>query len=622
MHQKGFAIFLIVFLFNIEAVHSQCTSPVSSFPYQESFENNDGGWQAGGVNSDWTWGVPAKTNITTAGTGTRCWMTGGLTGNSYRSAQKSWLKSPCFDLSALANPVIRFEIFWDTERSFDGAGFQYSLDNGSSWNNLGTVGNTSNCLTANWYNDAGIVYLGDPGWSGNTQPSSGSCLGGSGSWGWLVAQHDLSSLAGLSNVIFRFTFGSGTACNAYNGVAIDDIVIREATPGIANFNYSCGVNRTVSFTDSSSLCSSTISWNFGDPASGANNTSLLKDPVHVFSAPGSYTVTQTVSFPFGATSVKTKTIVIPEATISITPVRCYGENNGAATVVITGGSAGFSFVWNTTPVQTTQTAGNLKPGTYVVAIEGPGACPIKDTAVITQPQPLTLSVNITPEKCDNNNGSLNAIVTGGTVPYQYTWSDGAVTATANNLSAGTYSLDVIDARGCAIDTSQLVITNQVNPLQASLGGDTTICPGEQLVLSPGNFKTYQWQDNSTAPTFNVTASGNYRVQVVDTDGCTSSDEINVEVICIDIFFPTAFTPNNDGKNDGFGPGGKLNVVRNYSLKIFSRYGDVVFQSSDPYQKWDGRLKSVPLASGSYIWYARYEVSGRKKEQKGSLALLK
>lgn len=615
-------IFSIVFVFNVQLVQSQCTSPVSSFPYQESFEASDGGWQAGGVNSDWTWGVPAKTNITTAGTGIRCWMTGGLTGNSYRSAQKSWLKSPCFDLSSLANPVIRFEIFWDTERSFDGAGFQYSLDNGSTWNNLGTVGNTSNCLTANWYNDGGIVYLGDPGWSGNTQPSSGSCLGGSGSWGWLVAQHDLSSLAGVSNVIFRFTFGSGTACNAFNGVAIDDIVIKEAAPGVANFNYTCGLNRQVAFTDSSSLCSSTISWNFGDPASGANNTSTLKDPVHVFSAPGNYIVTQTVSFPFGPPSIKTKTISIPDATISITPVRCFGENNGVAAVSIAGGSSGYSFSWNTTPPQTTATISNLKPGTYIVSINGTGACSIKDTAIITQPQPLSLSVNVSPEKCDNNNGSLTAVVTGGTAPYNYLWSNGTATAAATSLSAGSYSLDVTDARGCSIDTTNLLIINQVNPQKASLGGDTTICPGEKLVLSPGTFSSYRWQDNSSAPTFEVAASGTYSVQVTDADGCESSDEVKVEVICIDIFFPTGFTPNNDGKNDGFGPGGRLDAVKNYSLKIFSRYGDVVFQSSEPNQKWDGTVRSVPLASGSYIWYARYEIAGRKKEQKGTLVLIK
>lgn len=613
-------IVLITLFLNTDNVFSQCIAPVSVFPYNENFESDDGDWVAGGVNSDWVWGVPAKTNITVAGTGIRCWMTGGLSGNAYKSAQKSWLKSPCFDLSAVANPIIQFKIFWDTERNFDGAGFQFSLDFGSTWNNLGTVG-ANDCLTTNWYNDANIVYLGEPGWSGNVQPSSGTCVGGMGSWGWLVAQHDLSSLAGQPNVMFRFTFGSGTACNAYNGVAIDDITIKQATPGFANFQFSCGTNRTVSFLDSSSLCATTFSWNFGDPASGAANTSTQKDPVHVFSSGGTYTVTQTVTFTSGPPSVISKTVTILDATTTETPVRCFGENNGAASANITGGSGGYTYSWNTTPVQTTPTIVNLKPGIYIVNLGGPGACAIKDTAIITEPQPLLLQVQNVPEKCDNNKGSLTASLTGGTTPYNYQWSNGITTASNNDLPAGNYSLHVNDGRGCSVDTN-LVVINYINPVKAYLGQDTTICPGEKLVLSPGSFSSYKWQDNSAGATYEVTQTGTYSVEVVDADGCVSYDAIDVEVICIDIFFPTGFTPNNDGKNEGFGPGGKLNGVRNYSLKVYSRFGDIVFQSNDPYRQWDGRIKGVQTAAGTYIWHAQYEVSGRKRSQHGAVVLLK
>lgn len=622
MKLRSVPILVIILFLNAKSAVSQCTAIISTFPYSESFETDDGGWVPGGVNSDWAWGVPAKTNISMAGTGSRCWMTGGLTGNAYKDAQKSWLRSPCFDLSSIPNPLIYFKIFWDTERSFDGAGFQYSLDDGASWNNLGIAGGTPHCLTANWYNDGNVSYLGAPGWSGNTQPSSGNCVGGSGSWGWLVAQHDLSGLAGQPRVMFRFTFGSGTQCNAYNGVAIDEVTIKQANLGLASFIFSCGTDRYISFQDSASLCATSYAWDFGDPASGANNFSTLKDPAHVFSAGGSYTVTQTVTFSSGPPSVKTKTVTIPDASLSETPVRCFGENNGSATATISGGSGGYTYSWNTTPVQTTSTISNLKPGNYIVTIGGTNSCSIKDTAVITEPQPLKMAIYNNPEKCDNNNGSLVSTVTGGTTPYNYLWSNGTTTAVNGNLSEGNYSLHITDVRGCVLDSANMIVINYINPVKALLGQDTTICPGEKLLLSPGNFSNYLWQDNSTAATFEVTQTGTYSVEVSDADGCESTDAIHVDVECIDIFFPTGFTPNNDGKNESFGPGGKLSSVKNYSLKIYSRFGDIVFQSNDPYRQWDGKIKSIPAASGTYIWIAQYQLFGRKKEQKGTIILLR
>ncbi len=615
----------IIFIINIlyaPKAFSQCSVPVTTYPYREDFETDEGNWIPGGLNSDWAWGIPAKTNINFAGTGTKCWVTGGLTGNSYKNGQRSWLQSPCFDFTSLPNPVIYFKIFWDTERNFDGAGFQYSLNNGSTWNNIGSAGAPSSCLTANWYNDGGIVYLGDPGWSGNTQPSSGTCVGGFGSWGWLVAQHDLAMLAGKPNVIFRFTFGAGTACNAYNGVAIDDINIMQATPGIANFTYSCNSNRKVSFLDSSSLCAGTFSWNFGDPASGSNNTSSLKDPAHVFSSAGTFIVTQTVTFPAGPPSVKVKTITILDANLSSTGIRCFGENNGTASVNVTGGSGAYNYSWNTVPVQSTPAISGLGPGMYIVTVGGTDACTIIDTAVITGPPPLKLTLQNTPEKCNNDNGALTASVTGGTSPYTYQWSNGNTNATMNGLQAGSYSLHLADANNCVIDSAGIVVINYINPVKAALGNDTTICPGETLVLSPGSFSSYRWQDHSTAPEFTVTQTGNYTVEVKDADGCTSSDAIYVEVLCVDIYFPTGFTPNHDGKNDGFGPGGKLGGVTNYTLRIYSRMGDIVFQTNDPYRQWDGRIKNLMAASGSYVWTASYEVNGRKKSRKGTLVLIK
>ena len=118
-HYKTFeAGFLLVFYF----IAFNVTSQISTFPYFETFEANNGGWVAGGVASDWVYGTPNKPTITGAGGGTKCWINGGLnlTGTGYNYNESSFVTSPTFDFSSLNYPWISFKIFWETEKNFDG----------------------------------------------------------------------------------------------------------------------------------------------------------------------------------------------------------------------------------------------------------------------------------------------------------------------------------------------------------------------------------------------------------------------------------------------------------------------------------------------------------------------
>ena len=114
---------------------------------------------SGGVGNDWAWGSPSKPVISAAGEGSRCWVVGGLTTGPYTDGASSWLKSPCFDFSGLSFPYISFRVLWEMEQRFDGASFQYSIDNGASWTNVGASSDASNCLNANWFNYSPINYL-------------------------------------------------------------------------------------------------------------------------------------------------------------------------------------------------------------------------------------------------------------------------------------------------------------------------------------------------------------------------------------------------------------------------------------------------------------------------------
>jgi gliding motility-associated-like protein len=160
-------------------------------------------------------------------------------------------------------------------------------------------------------------------------------------------------------------------------------------------------------------------------------------------------------------------------------------------------------------------------------------------------------------------------------------------------------------------------------LSINLGTDTNICPGQTKLLNPGNFSSYLWQDNSTQPTFAVTQTGIYSVDVTDANGCTGHDEIEIIVDCSAIHFPSAFTPNGDAKNELFGPAGNnLYAVSSYSLDVYNRYGELAFHSNDPFKKWDGKFKGKVSGNETFVWMASYKLNGKEEFQKGTVTLIK
>jgi gliding motility-associated-like protein len=188
---------------------------------------------------------------------------------------------------------------------------------------------------------------------------------------------------------------------------------------------------------------------------------------------------------------------------------------------------------------------------------------------------------------------------------------------------GTRTYFIQSSEGnCKSDTAQAIAKSKFFPPKPKLGTDTSLCPGETLLLNPGNYEAYQWQDGSVQPSFRVNQSGLYTVTVGT--GCQSSDSIRVVLLgeCSDIYFPGAFTPNGDGKNEGFGPVGNLFLVKNYELSIFNRYGQRVFISRNPPERWDGGNSDKRSGVETYTWMARYLFRNREVVRKGTVLLIK
>ena len=239
------------------------------------------------------------------------------------------------------------------------------------------------------------------------------------------------------------------------------------------------------------------------------------------------------------------------------------------------------------------------------------------------PCDLKDSIVVMPQKCAVNNGAIISNITKGTPPYQFLWSNGAVTADITDLASGSYFFTVKDDNNCELNSGIINVPHDTLAPLTAMPAVMGLCPGKPLVLTPGNFASYLWQDNSTAASYTVTATGIYSVIVIDSNGCRISAVTEVITGCSDLFFPSAFTPNGDSKNDGFGPAGvNFFGITNYQLVVYNRYGKVVFRSSNPYKKWDGSYKGQAPRNESFVWVASFYNNGRKDFRKGSVTLIK
>ena len=143
-------------------------------------------------------------------------------------------------------------------------------------------------------------------------------------------------------------------------------------------------------------------------------------------------------------------------------VSCFGGNNGNATATIENGPMPYSYLWSTTPPQTTQVATGLTAGNYSVTGTDANNAATTVTLSISQPQALSINHSSVNSSCYNNGGTTNITINGGTVPYTYLWSNGSTTKNISGIGGGTYSITVIDNNGCAF-TDTIIIHNSIAP---------------------------------------------------------------------------------------------------------------------------------------------------------------
>src|SRR5690606_34338470 len=135
---------------------------------------------------------------------------------------------------------------------------------------------------------------------------------------------------------------------------------------------------------------------------------------------------------------------------------CNGASDGSVSAIAGGGTAAYSFVWNTSPNQNTANATGLAAGAYIVMVTDANGCSATQSQIITAPTTITVSGVSTNAFCTNPNGMISTATGGGTSPYTYLWSNNETTSNINQLNAGNYSLTVTDTNGCTKTLSETV----------------------------------------------------------------------------------------------------------------------------------------------------------------------
>jgi len=329
----------------------------------------------------------------------------------------------------------------------------------------------------------------------------------------------------------------------------------------------------------------------------------------------------------------TQNVVITEPTIIQTQLSavnalCFGVNNGSVNLTTTGGTPPYSYTWSNLAI--TQNLNNITAGVYSVIVTDANNCLKTDSVTVGQLQTLVLTNTVESPSCFGfSNGEIAVSINGGTAPYTYVWNDGASGDLRTNIPAGTYEVTLTDAGGCIVEQeivlsepSALIYEVTAIDVKCQNGSDGVIIIQTSGATPPYSFN---WSNNGpNSAVQNGLKEGTYIIEISDSLGCEevvtvtliepSVNPDDCELINVELTIPNVFSPNNDGVNDFF-------VIKGieqdqWKLRVFNRWGHVVYKSDDYNNDWGGDK----IAEGNYF-YLLNNVAGNRS-YKGNVQILK
>lgn len=305
-------------------------------------------------------------------------------------------------------------------------------------------------------------------------------------------------------------------------------------------------------------------------------------PIILVSTAGVYSVTVNNGYCNVTDNVIVQYVTKPD--LGNDTLLCEGQS-----IQISAGNRGMNYLWSTG--ETTQVITVSTSGTYHVEVSG-GLCTERDTITIDFTPPPVASIGNDTLLCPGASLLLDA----GNPGLKYKWSSGETTQQITALHSNIYSVTVTVGNCISNDEIKITIADPID-----LGPDYSLCSGSSLTLNAGNPGcSYLWSTGEATQKITVSTPNIYNVEII-LPGCILKDTIDVSAAfgATDIFVPNTFTPNKDGLNEMFTAYG-IEVI-SYDMKIFDRWGELIFQTSDIDRGWDGIYKGRLVPNDVYVY---------------------
>lgn len=288
-------------------------------------------------------------------------------------------------------------------------------------------------------------------------------------------------------------------------------------PVIQNVSCYGGSNGSITITASGGPGGFTYLWSTGSTSGTATGLSAYV----------SYSVTSTDAN--GCTSDTSLSLTSPTAdsiALAVSNVTCFGDSNGSITATVSGGTPGYTYAWSNGSTSAANTA--LLIGTYRLTVTDNAACTATAAATVTQPGLLTATTSVSNVACfGGSTGAIDLLISGGTQPDTYLWSNNAHTQNITNLPAGNYSVTVTDSLLC-IASATATVTQPAAALAISDSIINVTCFGGNngaiytMVTGGSTPYSYNWGGGIATPNLTNLPVGNYTVLVTDSAGCLDS----------------------------------------------------------------------------------------------------
>jgi len=311
---------------------------------------------------------------------------------------------------------------------------------------------------------------------------------------------------------------------------------------------------------------------------------------------------------------------LPTISITGTDTICSGTSTTLS------GNGGIGYVWSTTETTQTVTVSPSLNTTYTVTGTDGNGCQNTDQVVVVVMAPPSAAITGDTITCTGQAVTLTAA--GGN---NYVWNTGETTQIVTVSPGTTTTYTVVAFVGTCTDTANYTV-NVTAPPNVSVGADTAIIIGQSFTLNATGASEYSWIppndgiDASELNTSNPTASPEESITycvVGEQYGCVDTACINVEVVidCGKIFVPNAFSPNGDNNNDCL----KVysNCLETMTLRVYARWGELVFETTDIEGCWDGTFKGQELNTATFAFVLEYTlIDGTSDVLKGNVSLIK